>query len=206
MKKDLIIFLIFLAFGFQSYSQSDTQTMSSPTEVKVGYYGSLIWDNGLNVGFEHKWKEKQKVKEKKKSKKTITHHLILNGDLGFSTNFTSQTDNGLLVSSGFTWRRTSPNRWQINLVVNPFGYYRSFLPETYEVKGGEVSRVKFPGRSYYAPSFAFGIGRLRKEKTCSGWYLNMNIGLKTPYNTGILPTFAMQYGYRFNFKNKKNDK
>jgi len=123
--------------------------------------------------------------------------------VGYSTNFNNQTDNGLHSYYGLIWRKTNSKGWQRNIELNPLGYYRSFLPETFEVKGDEASKVRFPGRSYYAPSFTFGIGRLRKGKTRSGWYLNFNYTLRAPYNAGALPAFSLQYGHRFNFKNKK---
>lgn len=202
MKKYSITFLLISAINLQAQSQTDSSSFLNKTEFKVGYYGNLIWANGLNLGAEYLWKEKQKVKEKKKGSKIITRQLLFNGSLGYSTNFSNQTDNGLSTYYGLIWRRTNPKGRQLNIELNPLGYYRSFLPETFEVKGSEVSKVKFPGRSYYAPSFAIGIGKFRKEKRLSGWYLNFNCTLRTPYNAGILPTFSLQYGYRFNFKKK----
>jgi len=203
MKAYNIILLLVATLSLQAQIQTNNTSCLHKTEFKVGYYGNLFFDNGLNLGAEYTWKEKKKVKEKKKGQKTITHQLLFNGSLGFSTNFTNQTDNGLHTYYGLIWRRTSTKRWQINVELNPLGYYRSFLPETFEVKGDEVSKVKFPGRSYYAPSIAFGLGRQRSEKRRSGWYLNLNYTLRTPYNAGTLPTFSLQYGHRFNFKKKK---
>lgn len=201
MKKYTILFLLIYTINLKAQSQRDNSSFLNKTEFKVGYYGNLIWNNGINFGAEYVWKEK--VKEKRKGSKTITHQLLFNGSLGYSTNFTVKTENSLRTYYGLIWRRTSPKRWQLNVELNPLGYYRSFLPETFEVNGDEVSKVKFPGRSYYAPSFAIGIGRLRKEKKLSGWYLNLNVALKTPYNAGTLPMLSLQYGYRFNFKKKK---
>lgn len=203
MKKYSLIFLLIVPACLQVQSQIDNSSFLSRTEFKVGYYGNLLWENGLNIGAEYLWKEKIKVKEKKRRQKTITHQLLFNGSLGFSTNFSNQTENGLSTYYGIIWRRTNPKRWQLNVELNPLGYYRSFLPETFEVKNGEVSKVRFPGRSYYGPSFAIGLGRVRKEKRLSGWYLNFNCTLRTPYNAGTLPTFSLQYGYRFNCKNIK---
>lgn len=202
MKKYTINFLLIIAVFFTAKAQTDSSSFLNKTEFKVGYYGNLLWDNGLNLGGEYTWKEKEKIKEKRKGKKTITHQLLLNGNLGYSTNLTSKTDNGLFTYYGLIWRRTNSKRWQLNIELNPLGYYRSFLPETYEVKGSEVSKVRFPGRSYYAPSFAIGTGRLRREKRRSGWYLNFNCTIRAPYNAGVLPAFSLQYGYRFNYKNK----
>ena len=182
--------------------KTDGTSFLDKTEFKVGYYGNLSTANGFNLGAEYLWKENNKIKEKKKGQKIIKHQLLFNGSLGYSTNFTNQTDNGLHTYYGLIYRRTSPKRWQINVELNPLGYYRSFLTETFEVKRDNVSKVKLPGRDYYSPSIGFGIGRLRKGKTHSGWYLNLNYALRTPYNTGVLDIVSIQYGHRFNFKKK----
>lgn len=195
-----IIFLLIWAINIQAQVQEDCSSFLEKTAFKIGYFGTILFDNGLNLGAEYQWKEKQKIKEKKKGQKIVTHQLLFNGSLGYSTNFSNQTDNGLTTYYGLIWRRTNHKRRQLNIALNPLGYYRSFLPETLEVKGDEVSKVKFPGRSYYAPSFAIGIGKQGKGKRHSGWYLNLNFGIRTPYNASALPTFSIQYGHRFNFK------
>lgn len=202
MKKYTIIFLITSSISLHGQGLTDNSSFFDRTELKVGYYGNLIWDNGLNLGAEFLWKEKQKVKQTRRGQKTITHQLLLNGSLGYSTNFTNQTDNGLSTFYGLIWRRTNPKGRQLTFEINPLGYYRSFLPETFEVNGDEVSKVSSPGRSYYAPSIAIGIGKLIKKKRHSGSYLKFHWTFRTPYNGGVLPTFSLQYGHRFNFKKK----
>lgn len=202
MKKYTTIFLLIITINLQAQNKVDGPSFLDRTEFKAGYFGNLGSEHGLNLGMEYAWREKKKVKDRKKGQKTITKQLLFNGSLGYSTNFTSQTDNGLHTYYGIIWRRTNSKRWQFNVELNPIGYYRSFLPETFEVNGDKVSKVGFPGRGYYAPSIAFGIGRLRKEKRLSGWYLNLNYTLRTPYNAGVLDIVSLQFGYRFNFKKK----
>lgn len=202
MKNYTIIFLLMYTMLLQAQHKEKHASFLNKTEFKVGYYGNLFSANGINLGMEYLWKEINKEKERKKGKKTINHQFLFNGSLGYSTNFFNKTDNGLYTYSGLIWRRTSPKRWQFQVELNPLGYYRSFLPETFEVKGNNVSKVKFPGRSYYSPSIGFGIGRLRKNKTHSGWYLNLNYALITNYNAGVLDIVSIQYGHRFNFKKK----
>lgn len=139
--------------------------------------------------------------------RTNTHQFLFNGTLGFTTNFSSETDTGIYTNFGLTWRRTNKKGKQFSIALNPFGYYRSILPETYEVSGDNVNKVFLAGRGYYAPSLSIGIGKKRKDKVRSGSYFNINFMLKTPYNAGTLPSFSLQYGYRFNFsKKKKNEK
>lgn len=203
MNKYKIVFLLIWALNLQAQSQKECSTFLDKTEFKAGYYGTLLFDNGLNIGAEYLWKEKKKIKEKENGQKVTTHQLLINSSIGYSTNFSNQSNRGLYTHFGLIYRRTGTKRWQLNVALNPLGYYRAFLPETFEVKDGTVSKVKFPGRNYYAPSFAIGIGKLRKNKRRSGWYLNMHIAFRTPYNGGFLPNISFQYGQRFNFKKKK---
>ncbi|MFK7950940.1 MAG: hypothetical protein AB8G11_25395 [Saprospiraceae bacterium] len=200
MKKFSFIFLFIFAINSQAQSQTNGSSFLNNTAFKVGYYGNVFFDNGINIGAEYEWKEKETIKEKRKRQKTITHQLLFNGSIGYSTDFNNQTNNGLSAYSGIIGRRTNSKRWQVNLELNPLGYYRSFLPTTFEVDGNDVTKVNVPGRSYYAPSIAFGLGRLGKKEKHLGWYLNFNCTLRTPYNAGTLPIFSLQYGHRFNFK------
>ncbi|WP_298475561.1 hypothetical protein [uncultured Maribacter sp.] len=198
----LIIYLGMLNMQAQS-KMDNSDGILDKTEFKVGYFGNLFWNNGLSVGAEYLWKENSKIKERRKGQKKITHQFLWNGNLGFTTNFATKTDTGVFTNYGFIWRRTNTKGKQISIELNPLGYYRSFLPETYEVKGEQVDKVSFPGRSYYAPSISVGLGKLRKGKKLTGRYINLNLMFRTPYNAGTLPSISLQYGYRFNFKKKK---
>jgi len=202
MRKCILFLLCLAAHTMHAQDQADTSSFLDRTEFKVGYTGNLVWNNGLSLGGEYRWKETVKTKEKKRKQKTVTHQLIWNGNLGFTTNFSTKTDAGAFTNYGLTWRRTNTKGRQWSVEVNPLGYYRSFLPETYEVKGGDVSKVFLPGRSYYAPSLSIGFGKYRPQKKLTAWYFNANVMLLTPYNAGALPLVSLQYGYRFNLKKK----
>ena len=214
MKRKSLLLLSFLfQFTFFCYGQdkSNRQTTDTSlsehfwdrTEFKVGLVGTVFWSNGLSVGAEYLWKEREKTKTRRGELRTNTHQFLFNGNVGFVTNFSSKTDTGAYTNFGLTWRRTNKKGKQFSIELNPLGYYRTFLPETYEVNGDEVDKVFLPGRGYYAPSLSVGIGRERKGKVRSGSYFNINYTMRTPYNSGALPTFTLQYGFRFNFKNKK---
>ncbi len=170
------------------------------TEFKIAYSGNIFWNNGLDFGAEYLLKENKKVKNPKRGQRTNTHEFLLNGTLGVTTNFSSQTDTGIFTNYGVTWRRTNKKNKQFSIAFNPLGYYRSFLPETFEVRGANVEKVFLPGRGYYAPSLTVGIGKQRKGKKITGRYFNVNLMLRTPFNAGTLPAINLQYGYRFNFK------
>jgi hypothetical protein len=199
--------LLFFLFQFTVKSQQTNTQLSEHfwdrTEFKVGFVGTVFWSNGLSVGAEYLWKENEKTKTRKGKERTNTHQFLFNGNLGFVTNFSSKTDTGAYTNFGLTWRRTNKKGKQFSIELNPLGYYRSFLPETYKVNGDSVDKVFLPGRGYYAPSLSVGIGKQRKGKIRSGSYFNINYTMRTPYNSGALPTFSLQYGFRLNFKNKK---
>lgn len=209
--KLLLLFLCQLAM--RTYGQNESENLQANpqlpcsfgerTEFKVGVVGTLFWSNGLSVGAEYLWKENNKTKLRRGEERTNTHQFLWNGNLGFVTNLASKTDTGAYMNFGLVWRRTNKKGKQFSIELNPLGYYRSFLPETYEVNGDAVDKVFLPGRGYYAPSVSIGIGKQHKGKVRSGRYLNINYTLRTPYNAGALPTFSIQYGFRFNFKNKK---
>ncbi len=185
-------------------SSTDLSQMSflDRTEFKVSYSGNIFWNNGLNIGAEYLLQENKKTKNRKRGQRTNTHQFLLNGNLGFTTNFSSQTDTGIFTNYGLIWRRTNKKEKQFSIAVNPLGYYRSFLPETYEVNGDNVDKVFLPGRGYYAPSLSVGIGKQRRGKKLTGRFFNVNLLLRTPFNAGTLPAINFQYGYRFNFKKK----
>ncbi|WP_394748199.1 hypothetical protein [Spongiimicrobium salis] len=173
------------------------------TEFKVGLTGTIFWRNGVSVGIEYLWKEYKKNKFKRGSARTNTHQFLWNGNLGFTTNLASKTETGAFMNYGITWRRTNKKGKQFSIELNPLGYYRSFLPETYEVRGDQVDKVFLPGRGYYSPSLSVGLGKQRKGKVHSGSYFNVVFSPRFNYNAGTLPTFSLQYGWRFNFKKKK---
>ena len=213
MKKISLLLLLFSFSNLLSQKQLsesntiitelDTYSFIDKTEFKFGYSGNLAWNNGLNIGAEYLWQEKVNTKERKGKQKRVTHQFLLDANLGFTTNFSTKTDTGVFTNYGLIWRRTNTKGKQFSIALNPLGYYRSFLPETYEVNGDDVNKIPLPGRGFYAPSLSIGLGKLRKGKKLTGRYFNINLMLRTPYNAGTLPFISFQYGYRFNFKKKK---
>lgn len=191
----------------QNLSHSQEQSENLPTgflnrtKFRAGYFGNYYWNPGLTFGAEYLWKEKVRTKEKKRRTKVITKQWLLNGTFGLS--WDPRTELGVFTNYGILWRRTNTKGKQINVQLNPLGVYRAFLPETYEVSGDDVDRVFLPGRNYFAPSISFGFGKSRKGKKLNGRYLNFTYMIRAPYNAGFLPSIAIEYGYRFNFKKKK---
>lgn len=203
MRKYYILLLLISAMRLGAQDKADGNCFLDKTEFKIAYSGTLLWSNGITVGAEYLWKEFENTKERGGAERTNTHQFLFNGNLGFATNFSSKTGTGGFINAGLTWRRTNKKGNQFSIDVNPLGYYRSFLPETYKVNGDRVDKVSLPGRGYYSPSLSVSIGRQRKGKVRSGSYLGVTFSPRFNYNAGTLPTFSIQYGFRFNFKNKK---
>ncbi|MFT7071225.1 hypothetical protein [Patiriisocius sp. Uisw_017] len=204
MKQTLLTYFLFFNISAIIAQESPPieRSFLDQTEFKVGYTGNLIWNNGLQLGAEYLLKEKVKIKVKKRGPKTIINQWLIDGNFGVTTNFSSRTDTGVFANFGLMWRRTNKKGKQLSIGLNPVGYYRSFLPQTYEVNGDDVNKVFLPGRNYYAPSLSIGIGRFRKGKKITGRYLNLNLRLRTHFNTTTLPAISLQYGFRFNFNKK----
>lgn len=199
-KTFLVVTLLLFTGILTAQDSAETPFVRERIAFKLGYFGNLVSNQGINFGTEYRWLEKVKVKERKKGQKTIKRQLLLNGSLGYSTNFATRTQNGVFTSAGLTLRRVNAKSREFSIELNPLGMYRSILPNTYQVVEEDVSRVSFPGRSYYAPSVAIGIGRFRQEIKRSGWYLNLQYTLLTNYNTGVLPIFSLHFGRKLNFK------
>ncbi len=186
----------------QEDSNIPTFTQTHQLDFSTAYHGEMIWNPGLKFGAEYLLGQKVKAKRSHKSK---TKQWLLGGNLGL--NWDPRSHVALWTDYGILYRRTkNPKGRQINFKINPLGYYRSFLPQTYEVVDDEVNKVVLAGRNYYAPSIAFGIGRFRENKKRKAWFLNLNLRVLMPYNSGVLPMIAIDYGYRFRFSNDKNTK
>ncbi|GAB5551848.1 MAG: hypothetical protein Sapg2KO_14390 [Saprospiraceae bacterium] len=198
----LVIILLLLTLMLTAQDVTESSSGLGRTDFKAGYFGNISSNHGLQLGAEYLWKEKVKNKERREQQKTIRRQLLLNGNLGYSTNFATRTQNGVFAYSGLTLRWVNAKSRALYVELNPLGLYRSVLPTTYEVSADKVRSVSFPGRSYHAPSVAIGIGQFRKEERRSGYYLNLQYTLLTNYNADILPIVSLHFGRRFNFSNK----
>lgn len=203
----ITFFILVLSTSVYSQKFNSYKTVELPTnfherlDFSGAYYGDMIWNPGLKFGAEYVWKEKLKEKEKRKGTKTISKQKILSGDFGFYHSNHSQIE--IFNYYGIILRRTSSkNNRQFNFKFNPLGFYRSFLHETYEVIGGDVSKVPLAGRNYYAPSISIGTGKMRDDKMLKARFINLNFMLLMPYNNSINPMISIDFGYRFNIKKR----
>ena len=189
----LVLLLGPIYLSGQKSIQKASSTFNNNLELRVGYFGNNIWNPGLIVTPEYtieKW-----TKEKKG--KTKIRQVVGNANLGFFWN--PQTHVGTFTSLGLAYRKTNNKKIQTTIGINPLGYYRAFLHETYEVSDeGTVTSKPLASRGYFAPSIIIGIG---KKKTKRNWFFNIHFMLLNKYNLGNQSLGSIEYGYRFGGKN-----
>jgi len=196
MKKFIVI--TFIIMSSILFAQNDTISI----DYNISCFVNNLWNSGLKFGTEYILKQqinKKQQNDRKKKKKVKIQELILNADGGFYWDPMSHI--AFFLFSGIKYRNTATEKFQWNIGLNPIGYYRSFLPETYEVNdNGEIKKIFLPGKSYYSPSLTIGIGKYRKDKKMKAWFLNFNFMLLYKYNADLLPLINTVYGYRFDWK------
>lgn len=196
----LIIFtLANLACSNFTYAQTPDSTSSFPkSTLNISYHGNNLWNPGLNVGVEQPWLLSKKLN---RSGKSLTLETYFNADVGFFRDYSRQTP--FFTHFGVNKRRYREDKdgFHYQFGFSPVGFYRSFLPETWEYTvNGTVEKVFFPGRLYYAPVVNIGMGKLHQNQPGTGWFVEMNITTLMPYNTFIMPLFNVKVGYRIPMK------
>ena len=194
-----LICCVLLLVTAKAASQQDSVPAPAPVlpgqvvEWAVGYYGDLIYNPGLRGGVELPWTYRE---VQKGNGRLRINERILTGELAGYWN--PNTHGAFLLGAGVIWR-TTWTRWggQIGLRLLPLVLERTLLSETYEVIDGRVNRVRFPGRTYYAPTVGFTFGKLRPGRQWSAYYFNTDLTVLWRYNRSVLPALRVAAGYRF---------
>ena len=181
------------------YSQENKKFFDKEAlTYSIAYFGNNIANPGLKFETNSPIIIKTKEIQKKKKLRIHKHRLNWDGSLGFYWDPMSHV--GVFTNYGVNYEEIFTKGFKYQIGLNPVGYLRTFLPETYEVdENWNVKKVFLPGRSYYAPSFSIGIGKLRHDKRLSEWFINLNSILLLPYNTGFVPLVNLEFGYKFKF-------
>ncbi len=199
MKRIFLLIAVFASFNASSQERNDS-ILNRKIKYNYSYFANSFKNPGLNFGIEYVLKQKVRIRNKKRGNKEIfkikTTQLNLSGNLGFYIHPKNHV--GIFTYYGINYRKTKSRGFQYTLGLNPLGYYRSFLPETYKVDiGGNVKKIIFPGNSYFAPNLIIGIGRYRKIKRVKTWFVNLQTMILTPYNANFVPLFNFEFGFRF---------
>jgi hypothetical protein len=163
-----------------------------PIHFEVAYQGNNLWNPGLNLGLDYKWRENTRSNLRGKSR---PQEFSFGTDLGFYHD--PQSHSALFVQAGIQYRRYISPVWHWSTGFSPLGLYRSLLPETFEVNPlGMIETVKLPGRWYYAPDFSLGLERQRRQKSSQTWFTRLHVMLLMPYNTAVMPLLFVEVGWR----------
>ncbi|MEZ5072697.1 MAG: hypothetical protein R2751_17490 [Bacteroidales bacterium] len=159
----------------------------------AGYFGNNLWNPGLDAGLEYTFRREEHVTRKGREQ---IRQRFYNLDAGFSMDPGSHT--GVFLHAGLNRRTDRDGKLHVQFGGSPLGIYRSFLPETYAYTAEEgVSRVRMPGRLYYAPVFRMGIGKPWPHAAESGWYLGADLTGLLPYNSSVMMLINLRMGLTF---------
>jgi len=174
--------------------------------LTISYFGNMTFHPGVRGSLEKKWKVSHKHKLKSKKRKgeftlSKSRELLPTAGIGFYVH--PRHYGALFVDGGLKFRKSrsksykkSVKRWHIGTGM---GIYRSFLPETYEVKDDKIKKVFLAGRTYFYPYFEFGSERSWRKNPNHAYFVAVNTLFLMPYNTTVMPLLNLQIGYRFKF-------
>ncbi|MFW6226665.1 MAG: hypothetical protein ACOC31_01025 [Bacteroidota bacterium] len=170
----------------------------------VGYHGNTLWNPGINAGVEIPRSFETTTNRKEQ---TIRKFKFWQADAGFFAD--RRTELGLYAHGGLTWRRQKSDKPYWQLGVSPVGFYRSFLPNTYEFTDeglvtDTVESLTLAGNFYFAPAFSLQTGKISSSNPLSNWFAEINIITLMPYNTYIMPLVNVKVGYRLFQLNHSN--
>lgn len=125
--------------------------------VSISYYGEMITHPGLKVSADFNMKEWEKMNSTKKdSSKTIDKSFIISPALGFFYHRRYQT--GLVFIPEVKFKRQNPRGRFFECGIG-LGYFRTFIPNSYEIKSsGEVNKV-VAGHNYFATNYFISFGK-----------------------------------------------
>ncbi len=205
MRKNLLIirqglyplnFIIFMIFCIPYYSLSNNPYEERDYVYSVSYHGNTLWNPGLNAGLEIPRSFETTPGRKDQ---TILKYRFLQADAGFFAD--RRIEFAVYANGGFSWRRQKEGKsfWQLG--VSPLGFYRSFLPNTYEFTDqglvtGTVERRRFAGNFYFAPAISVQTGKISSSSPLKNWFAEINLITLMPYNTYIMPLVNVKVGYR----------
>lgn len=169
-------------------------------KFNVSYFGNNGWNPGLKLGADKVIKEKSLVRESRSKKYYSFREHVVGFNMG--TFYDNPTYTSFFMFGDYNHRRIANKGRYLNVGFG-LGGFRNFLPETYQVNNGTVSKVRNAGRSYIAPSINTGVGRLWKRSGTRSWFLKAHCFLQLNYNLFPNPLFFVEYGYRFGIQSKE---
>ena len=172
----------------------------------LSYTGNNLINPGLAITWEKSIRSKIKSKSKTKKKTGETYTRLKNREFlhELEVGFWNQPNTYGVAFLGYdiAYRRTGylRIRYKWALGVN---YVNTILPTTYSAEEGEaVKKMTLAGRSYIAPHFVMGFGRMTKNPSAllRAWHCNIRGMFLLNYNDIILPMLNLELGVTLNRK------
>ncbi|MCF6241852.1 MAG: hypothetical protein L3J74_10975 [Bacteroidales bacterium] len=199
--KGKFILVLFIFIAWQNVQAQEKKVyykdfkLGEYAPISVSYYGNLIIHPGIKAGIDWNLLLIEKTKENKKRIKTVRKILYITPNIAYYSHKSSHK--GLIISTDLYWRRYSKK-----LFYSEFGlglsYYRIFNSgETWEINDdGIVSNIGNTSRGYFAPSFAFALGKhfVYKKNIPVAVFIKINTNLLLDYNATSVPEFSFELG------------
>ncbi len=195
-----------MIFWFTSVfaQNNDTLNIWNTASFTVSYFGNNLIKPGIKFKMDLLLKERTIIKSRtKRSGKTVdkskTKQLLAGANIGFYWHPKSHI--GAFNFYELTYRAIKlKNNSYSKIGIGP-GIYRSFYPQTYEVNDkGDVNKIYFGGRMYFAPVLIFGTGKFFKNSIIKSRTFTTNLMFLFNYNGGVVPLLNLELGFCFDFK------
>lgn len=197
MKKLLLLLLVLIGISFSGLAQ-----ITNETNWQISYYGDVLINPGVAIGYQVPLKNWTSVKTKAKGDVSKYKSLNVGSDLIYY--WFPEHHHGLILSPNVSYQRTKENGKYFQAKFS-LGYHRSILDgTTYSVStNDEVESKKFNGQGTLYNSLDFDFGkdlRVTKQKPFR-WFFQIGLSGRTPYNNTYLPGIHTGFGIHYFISN-----
>jgi hypothetical protein len=193
MRTFIIIFL--LGFTMLAFGQ-----VKKPDVISISYYGEMITHPGFKISADFDIKEWDKTKATKKdSSKTINKNLILSPTMGLFYHKRYQT--GLFFIPEIKYKRQNPKGRFYEVGIGS-GYFRTFIPNTYEVNSNGAVNKTNASYNYFASNFfiSFGKDLSIKKNLPIAYFIKPQFMYAVPNFPNGTGYFALELGLCYSLK------
>lgn len=168
--------------------------------VSISYYGEMIIHPGVKICADYNLKEWDKTKiTKKDSSKTINKSLLISPAFGFFYHKRYQTGLSIIPECKYKKRNKKGGFYELGIGL---GYFRSFIPNTYEVNSsGEVNKT-IAGHNYFASNYfvSFGKDLSVKKNLPIAYFIKPQFIYTVPNFPSGTGYFALELGISYSLK------
>jgi hypothetical protein len=181
-------------------SSAVAQSVQSPVEPGVNAHVSIVGAlkyPGLKVGVDYQVIDKQIERTRKDGSVKILHkNRFVTANVGFY--YHKDYNTNIFLQGGYQLQRLKSSGW-FRTLEPQLGVSRTFIGGTvYKVSDdGSVTRKKWAGHFYLAPSLSFGFGKdfsIKNENMPLTIFTKVTLFTNLPYNNFIYARVMMEVG------------